>query len=49
MGTEIFDLLKDVWMRGTTVLLATHQARVASQLSRRTLTLAGGQLLKDEG
>jgi len=49
MGAEIFDLLKDVWMRGTTVLLATHQARVASQLSRRTLTLAGGQLLKDEG
>ena len=49
IGTEIFDLLKDVWMRGTTVLLATHQARVASQLNRRTLTLAGGQLLKDEG
>jgi cell division transport system ATP-binding protein len=49
MGAEILDLLKEVWMRGTTVLLATHQARVASQLKRRTLTLADGHLLKDEG
>ena len=49
IGAEILDLLRDMWMRGTTVLLATHQSRVASQLKRRTLTLAGGQLLKDEG
>ncbi len=49
MGAEILELLKDIWSRGTTVLLATHQARVATQLKRRTLTLAGGHLLKDEG
>jgi len=49
MEAEILDLLKDIWMRGTTVLLATHQARVATQLKHRTLTLAGGRLLKDEG
>ena len=49
MGAEILDLLKEIWTRGTTVLLATHQARVASQLKRRTLTLEGGHLLKDEG
>ncbi len=48
MGAEILDLMKDVWVRGTTVLLATHQARVASQLRTRTLTLGGGALLKDE-
>ncbi len=45
MGTEILDLLKDIWSRGTTVLLATHQARVVTQLKRRTLTLLGGHLL----
>ncbi len=49
MGAEILALLNDIWIRGTTVLLATHQARVVSQLNRRTLTLAGGHLLKDEG
>jgi cell division transport system ATP-binding protein len=49
MAAEIFDLLKDIWIRGTTVLLATHQRRVVSQLKRRTLTLQGGHLLKDEG
>src|SRR6266849_1442831 len=49
MGAEILELLKDIWSRGTTVLLATHQARVATQLKRRTLTLEGGHLLKDEG
>ena len=48
MGAEILDLMKDVWIRGTTVLLATHQARVVSQLRTRTLTLGGGALLKDE-
>jgi cell division transport system ATP-binding protein len=49
MELEILDLLKDIWSRGTTVLVATHQARVAAQLKHRTLTLASGQLLKDEG
>jgi cell division transport system ATP-binding protein len=48
MGAEILDLMKDVWIRGTTVLLATHQARVVNQLRTRTLTLVGGELLKDE-
>jgi cell division transport system ATP-binding protein len=49
MAAEILDLVKDIWIRGTTVLLATHQRRVVSQLKRRTLTLQGGRLLKDEG
>lgn len=49
MGTEILELLKEIWGRGTTVFLATHQARVATQLKGRRLTLAGGHLLKDEG
>ena len=49
MEAEILALLNEIWAQGTTVLLATHQARVVSQLKRRTLTLAGGHLLKDEG
>ena len=49
MAAEILDLVKDIWTRGTTVLLATHQARVATQLKRRTLRIDGGHLVKDEG
>src|SRR6266849_8025372 len=45
MAAEILDLVKDVWTRGTTVLLATHQARVAAQLKRRTLRIDGGHLV----
>jgi cell division transport system ATP-binding protein len=49
MAGEILDLIKDIWSRGTTVLLATHQARLAAQLRRRTVRLEGGVLTKDEG
>jgi len=49
MAAEILELMKDIWTRGTTVLLATHQVRVAAQLKRRTLCLEGGRLVKDEG
>jgi cell division transport system ATP-binding protein len=46
---EIFDLLGDIWGRGTTVLLATHQTAVARRLGRRTLVLEGGRLVRDSG
>jgi len=49
MAGEILDLIKDIWSRGTTVLLATHQSRLAAQLKRRTLRLEAGVLTKDEG
>ena len=49
MASEILDLVKDIWSRGTTVLFATHQARLATQLKRRTLRLDAGVLTKDEG
>ncbi|HXJ81228.1 MAG TPA: ATP-binding cassette domain-containing protein [Candidatus Methylomirabilis sp.] len=48
METEILDLLNAIWLQGTTVLVATHQARVVNRLKRRTLTLAGGRLLEPE-
>ena len=39
MAGEILELIKDIWSRGTTVLFATHQARLVRQLKRRTLRL----------
>jgi cell division transport system ATP-binding protein len=49
MAGEILELIKDIWSRGTTVLLATHQSRLAAQLKRRTVRLEDGVLIKDEG
>jgi cell division transport system ATP-binding protein len=49
MAGEILDVMKDIWRRGTTVLLATHQVRLAAALHRRTLTVEAGRLVKDEG
>ena len=48
IGEEILDLLREIWNRGTTILLATHRASLADQLKRRTLVIQGGRLLKDE-
>ena len=49
MASEIVGVLKDIGAGGTTIVLATHQARLAASLRRRTLTLAGGRVVKDEG
>jgi len=49
MEAEIIDVLKDIGGGGTTVVLATHQARLAAALRRRTITLEGGRVVKDEG
>ncbi|HEU5323005.1 MAG TPA: ATP-binding cassette domain-containing protein [Methylomirabilota bacterium] len=49
MAGEVIDVIRDIWAGGTTVLFATHQAGLAAALRRRTLTLAAGRLVKDEG
>jgi cell division transport system ATP-binding protein len=49
MAAEIIEALKDIGSSGTTIVLATHQARLAAALKRRTLTLDGGHVVKDEG
>ncbi len=49
MAAEIIDVLKDIGAGGTTIVLATHQARLAVALRRRTLMLEGGRIVKDEG
>ena len=49
MADEILEVIRDIWQRGTTVFLATHQAGLAAHLKLRTLTREGGRLVKDEG
>jgi cell division transport system ATP-binding protein len=49
MAAEIHEVIKDISVSGTTVLLATHQLRLAARLKRRTLVLEGGRLVKDQG
>ena len=49
MAGEILELIKDIGRRGTTVLFATHQAKLVGLLERRTLRLERGLLVKDEG
>jgi ABC-type ATPase involved in cell division len=41
-------VVKEIWSRGTTVLLATHQGRLVSDLKRRTLRIRGGRLLAED-
>ncbi len=47
MAAEVIDVVKDVWQRGTTVVLATHQTRLALDLKQRMLVLEHGRLVKD--
>ncbi len=49
MAAEVLGIIRDIWTGGTTVILATHQARLATALHRRTLVLEGGRLVKDAG
>jgi len=49
MAAEVVSVIKDIWAGGTTVILATHQSRLAAAIRRRTLVLEGGRLVKDEG
>ncbi len=49
MAAEVVSVIKDIWAGGTTVILATHQSRLAAAMRRRTLVLEGGRLVKDEG
>src|SRR5260370_19342235 len=45
MAREIPDLIKDICSRRTTVLFATHQSRLATQLQRGTLRREAGVLI----
>jgi cell division transport system ATP-binding protein len=47
LAKEIFDLFLEINRRGTTVLIATHDAQVIERLSKRVLALRGGRLVSD--
>jgi cell division transport system ATP-binding protein len=49
MAGEIIQVIREIQSSGTTIIFATHQARVAAGLRRRVLVLNGGRLVKDEG
>jgi cell division transport system ATP-binding protein len=49
MADEVLEVIRGIWLAGTTVFCATHQMRLAARLGRRTLRLEHGRLIKDEG
>jgi cell division transport system ATP-binding protein len=47
MAQEIFDLFLDINRRGTTVVIASHDARVLERLGKRVVALRGGKVVAD--
>jgi cell division transport system ATP-binding protein len=44
---EIMELLKELNMKGTTILVASHDMMVVERMGKRIVTLESGQVLKD--
>jgi cell division transport system ATP-binding protein len=45
---EIMELLSEINLKGTTIILATHSREIVEQQRRRTLTLRKGRLVRDD-
>lgn len=45
---EILELLNDVNIKGTTVIVATHSRELVDSLRRRTIVLRNGELVRDD-
>jgi cell division transport system ATP-binding protein len=48
LAQEIYSLLVEVNLRGTTVVIATHDRDTLRRMQRRVLTLEHGKLVRDE-
>jgi cell division transport system ATP-binding protein len=48
LSVEIMDLLCDVNVRGTTVLVATHDSTILERYPKRTVRIERGQVVSDE-
>jgi cell division transport system ATP-binding protein len=48
LGLEIFALLKEINTRGATIIVATHQQRIAETIQRRTICLEKGRITHDD-
>jgi cell division transport system ATP-binding protein len=42
---EILTLLRDINLRGTTIVLATHDRRTVAHVARREIVLRGGRIV----
>ena len=45
---EVLELLNDVNIKGTTVIVATHSRDIVERLRRRTIVLRNGELVRDD-
>ncbi len=45
---EILDLLNDLHMRGTTILVATHSRELVDSIKHRTIVLRAGEVIRDD-
>jgi cell division transport system ATP-binding protein len=45
---EILELLNDVNIKGTTVVIATHSRDLVDAMKHRTLVLRNGELVRDD-
>ena len=45
---EIVNLIQDINLSGTTVLMVTHAQQIVDRLRKRVLALEGGRLVRDE-
>ena len=45
---EIIQLLDEINVRGTTVLVATHDSQIVDRMKKRVIQLEGGSLVRDE-
>ncbi len=45
---EILELLNDINIKGTTVIVATHSRDLVDRLRRRTIVLRNGQMVRDD-
>jgi cell division transport system ATP-binding protein len=48
LAADVMRLLHDINLRGTTVVVATHDMNVMGRLGRRAVFLKGGRLLEDQ-
>ena len=45
---EIMELLKAINIRGTTVIMATHDKEIVDSMKKRVIALDGGEIIRDE-
>lgn len=48
MAEEIVDLLMDINLRGTTVVMSTHAKDIVDMMQKRVIAIEDGQLVRDE-